>query len=206
MNAAAPIVFVVDDEDSVRKSLGRLLRGAGYRVESFASAREFLERPIGNEVCCLVLDVQMPDLNGLELQRALSGAGSHVPIIFITGHGDIPTSVRAMKAGAQDFISKPFQARVLLDAIARALVVASERSQEWSESAAIQLRIATLTPREHEVMLQMIRGALNKQIAATLGAAEKTIKVHHSRVMRKLQVHSVADLVRLCEKVGIRVP
>ena len=206
MSTIAPIVFIVDDELSVRKSLGRLLRAAGYQVEAFASAREFLERRIGNEICCLVLDVQMPDLNGLELQRALSGAGSHVPIIFITGHGDIPTSVRAMKAGAQDFISKPFQARVLLDAIARALVVAGEHSQEWSESAAIQLRIATLTPREHEVMLQMIRGALNKQIAATLGAAEKTIKVHRSRVMRKLQVQSVADLVRLCEKVGIRVP
>ncbi len=206
MSGAAPTVFVVDDEPSVRKGLGRLLRAAGYQVEVFASAREFLERKIGNEICCLVLDVQMPDLNGLELQSALAGAECRVPIIFITGHGDIPTSVRAMKAGAQDFIAKPFQSKTLLDAIDRALVIARERSQEWTASEAIQSRIATLTPREREVMLQMIRGSLNKQIAAALGAAEKTIKIHRSRVMRKMQVQSVADLVRLCEKVGIRVP
>jgi len=206
MSISAPIVFVVDDELSVRKSLGRLLRAAGYRVEVFASAREFLERGVSDEVGCLVLDVQMPDLNGLELQRALEGAEHRLPIIFITGHGDIPTSVRAMKAGAQDFLSKPFQAKALLDAIERAIEIARERSQKWTESEVIQSRMATLTPREREVMLQMIRGALNKQIAATLGAAEKTIKVHRSRVMRKLQVQSIADLVRLCEKVGIRVP
>lgn len=199
-------VFVVDDEPSVRRSLARLLRAAGYRVEIFASAAEFLRAAPVEAVGCLVLDVQMPDLNGLELQQALGAADRRLPIVFITGHGDIPMSVRAMKAGAMDFLSKPFDAKDLLAAIERALATAEARVLEQLGAAEAKRRLATLTPREHEVMLHVIRGELNKQIAAALGAAEKTIKVHRGRVMHKLQVQSVADLVRLCEKAGIHAP
>jgi len=205
MSDAEAVVFVVDDEVSVRRSLARLLRAAGYHVEAYGSAREFLQRPPHEGVGCLVLDVQMPELNGLELQRALTVADRCLPIVFITGHGDIPTSVRAMRAGATDFLSKPFTETDLFDAIARAL----ERSrQEWPRQLAAdeaKRLLATLTPREHEVLLHVITGELNKQIAAAIGASEKTVKVHRGRVMHKLQVQSVADLVRLCEKAGIRV-
>jgi len=206
MSAAESTVFVIDDEPSVRKSLGRLLKAAGYRVEAFTSAREFLQRDPNVGVGCLVLDVQMPDLNGLELQRALTETGRHVPIIFITGHGDIPMSVRAMKGGAIDFLSKPFDAKDLLEAIARALATAQLQSTHRAESDDVKRLLAMLTPREHEVMLEVITGKPNKQIAAALGTSEKTVKVHRGRVMHKLAVQSVADLVRLCEKAGIRVP
>jgi FixJ family two-component response regulator len=206
MNATASTVFVVDDEATVRKSLGRLLKAAGYRVETFASAREFLQRPQDDAVACLVLDVQMPELNGMDLQRALTGTSRVLPIVFITGHGDIPTSVRAMKAGATDFLSKPFDEKDLLEAIERALETARGQSQTRDAADEVRRRLATLTPREHEVLLQVITGRPNKQIADALGAGEKTIKVHRGRVMHKMQVQSVADLVRLCEKAGIRVP
>ena len=206
MSAAESTVFVIDDEPSVRKSLGRLLKAAGYRVEAFTSAREFLQRDPNVGVGCLVLDVQMPDLNGLELQRALTETGRHVPIIFITGHGDIPMSVRAMKGGAIDFLSKPFDAKDLLEAIARALATAQLQSTHRAESDDVKRLLAMLTPREHEVMLEVITGKPNKQIAAALGTSEKTVKAHRGRVMHKLAVQSVADLVRLCEKAGIRVP
>jgi FixJ family two-component response regulator len=199
-------VFVVDDELSVRKSLSRLLRAAGFQVVAFASAREFLEHPADKSVGCLILDVQMPELNGLELQQALAEMDRSCPIVFITGHGDIPTSVRAMRAGAVDFLSKPFDETALFDAIARALERARTEARTRAVSAVVEARLATLTPREHEVMLQVIAGRLNKQIAAALGASEKTIKVHRGRVMQKMQVQSVADLVRECEKAGIRVP
>lgn len=202
MSAAEPIVCVVDDEPSVRKSLGRLLKAAGYRVLAFASAREFLEQRPTEGPACLVLDVQMPELNGLELQEALA-AEPRLPIVFISGHGDIPTSVRAMKAGAMDFLSKPFDDKALLEAIARGLERAAQESKKYDESAEVEKRLATLTPREHEVLLQVLTGKLNKQIAAALGASEKTIKVHRGRVMHKMQVQSVAELVRLCEKAGI---
>ena len=206
MNPAEPTVFVVDDEASVRKSLGRLLRAVGYRVEVFDSAREFLQRDLDVEVGCLVLDVQMPDLNGLELQQALAEKDRSLPIIFITGHGDIPMSVRAMKAGATDFLSKPVDEKDLLAAITRALEQSQQQSTQRVASTEINRLLATLTPREHEVLLQVITGKPNKQIAVVLDTSEKTIKVHRGRVMHKLQVQSVADLVRLCEKVGIRVP
>lgn len=205
MTESAPIVFVIDDESSVRKSLSRLLKTAGYRVEAFASAREFLQRGLEDVIGCLVLDVQMPDLNGLELQQALAATDTLLPIVFITGHGDIPTSVRAMRAGATDFLSKPFDAQDLLKAIARGLEEAEQHAGERAAAREARRRIAALTPREHEVLLHVITGELNKQIAAALGASEKTIKVHRGRVMHKLQVQSVADLVRLCEKAGIRV-
>jgi len=206
LSATEPRVFVVDDEASVRKSLGRLLKAAGYRVETFASAREFLQRPADNAIACLVLDVQMPELNGMELQQALMDTNRVLPIVFITGHGDIPMSVRAMKAGATDFLSKPFDEKDLLEAIQRALDQAQQQSVERAAGDEVRRRLASLTPREHEVLLQVLTGHLNKQIAATLGAAEKTIKVHRGRVMQKMQAQSVADLVRLCEKAGIRVP
>lgn len=205
MSGEGPIVFVVDDEPSVRKSLGRLLKAAGYRVELFASAGEFLVHPRGDEVCCLVLDVQMPDLNGLELQQVLAQSERPVPIVFITGHGSIPTSVQAMKAGATDFLSKPFDAKDLLAAIDRALEKAGQESGALAAAREAKRRLATLTPREHEVLLHVLAGEMNKQIASALGASEKTIKVHRGRVMHKMRVQSVADLVRLCEKAGIRL-
>jgi len=205
MNVLERKVFVVDDELSVRKSLSRLLKAAGFHVETFASATDFLQRGIEPSVSCLVLDMQMPELNGLELQTALGETDRCLPIIFITGHGDIPTSVRAMKAGATDFLAKPFHEKDLLDAIERAHQRSRQELLEKAEADEVRLRLATLTSREHEVLLQVLTGQLNKQIAATLGASEKTIKVHRGRVMHKMQVQSVADLVRLCEKAGIRV-
>jgi FixJ family two-component response regulator len=205
MTADGATVFVIDDEPSVRKSLGRLLKAAGYHVEVFASAREFLEREWRNETGCLVLDLQMPDLNGLELQQALAQTDRSLPIVFITGHGDIPTSVRAMKAGATDFLPKPFDQKDLLESIERALQKAGQESGERAAAREAGARISTLTPREHEVLLHVLAGEMNKQIAAALGTSEKTIKVHRGRVMHKMQVQSVADLVRLCEKAGIRL-
>jgi FixJ family two-component response regulator len=204
MNRAT--VFVIDDEKSVRRSLGRLLKAAGYSVEAFASAREFLEQPPPDGVGCLVLDLKMPDLNGLELQQALTEANRILPIVFITGHGDIPTSVRAMRAGATDFLSKPFDAGDLLEAIERALETARQALNERTACADVERRLATLTPREEEVLRHVITGQLNKQIAADLGTSEKTIKVHRGRVMHKMQVQSVAELVRLCERGDIRGP
>jgi len=200
------IVFVIDDEPSVRRSLSRLLKAAGYDVEVFASAQDFLLHESDEELACLVLDVKMPGLNGLELQEALTAANRHVPIIFVTGHGDIPTSVRAMRGGATDFLSKPFDADNLIAAIERALETARKQLKEEAERREIEQRLAELTPREQEVLRHVITGELNKQIAGNLGASEKTIKVHRGRVMRKMQAHSVAELVRLCEKLGIRGP
>jgi FixJ family two-component response regulator len=206
VNDQSPTVVVIDDEPSVRKSLGRLLRGAGYRVELLASAREFLERTWEEDVGCLVLDVQMPDLNGMELQAALAEGGRPPSIVFITGHGDIPTSVRAMRAGATDFLSKPFDERELLDAIERALLKTVQETRERAVSGEAQRLIESLTPREREVLLHVLAGEMNKQIATALGTSEKTVKVHRGRVMHKMGVQSVADLVRLCERAGIRLP
>lgn len=205
MSATGPIVFVIDDEPSVRKSVGRLLKAAGYRVVVFASAREFLARGMEDEIGCIVLDVQMPDLNGLELQKLLGETDRSLSIVFITGHGDIPTSVRAMRAGAIDFLSKPFDEKDLLGAIDRALEKAGRESGEYAAARDAKLRLATLTPREREVLLHVLAGEMNKQIASVLGTSEKTIKVHRGRVMHKMRVQSVADLVRLCEKAGIRL-
>jgi len=205
MNATAGTVFVVDDEPSVRKSLGRLLEAAGFHVELFASAAEFLQRGVRDEIGCLLLDIQMPDLNGLELQGALEQVGRPLPIIFITGHGDIPTSVRAMKAGASDFLTKPVSDTDLLEAISRALRKARAESVGRAASREATRRLAMLTPREHEVLLHVLAGEMNKQIAGALGASEKTIKVHRGRVMHKMGVRSVAELVRLCERAGIHL-
>lgn len=202
MTEPDPIVFVIDDDASVRKSLSRLLGSAGYRTETFASAREFLQHGPSRGPGCLVLDLQLPDMNGLELQEVLAQAARALPIVFISGHADIPESVRAMRGGAIDFLPKPFAAPDLLRAIGEALERSRREVKDQLEIAAIQERLARLTPREHEVMCGVVAGRLNKQIAAELGVGEQTVKVHRGRVMEKMGVHSVADLVRLAERGG----
>jgi FixJ family two-component response regulator len=197
-------VFLVDDDSSVRKALARLIRAAGYEVAPFASARQFLEsKPETAGVACLVLDVRMPGVNGLELQEALQAAKIAIPIIFITGYGDIPMGVQAMKAGAVDFLPKPVCQETLLPAIEQALARAAGQRAEAAQLVDIRRRLESLTPREREVMALVVTGMLNKQIAWQLGTVEKTIKVHRSRVMEKMAVDSIAELVRLAEKVGI---
>lgn len=197
-------VFLVDDDSSVRKALTRLIRAAGYEIKTFSSAREFIEsKPETAGIACLVLDVRMPGLNGLELQEALHSSNVAIPIIFITGHGDIPMSVKAMKAGAVDFLPKPVHEKTLLPAIEQALTRAGREHTQSAELADIRWRLEALTPREREVMELVVTGMLNKQIAYALGTVEKTIKVHRARVMDKMAVDSLAELVRLAEKVGI---
>jgi FixJ family two-component response regulator len=196
-------VFLVDDDDSVLRALGRLIKSAGYEVQTFVSARAFLDSGDFQEgPACLVLDVRMPGLNGLDLQRELQAANASLPIIFITGHGDIPTTVRAMKAGAVDFLPKPLKDAVLLRAIEQALARAAREQAERHEFGAITQRLNTLTPREREVMALVVRGLLNKQIAFELGTVEKTIKVHRARVMQKMAVDSLAELVRVADRIA----
>jgi RNA polymerase sigma factor (sigma-70 family) len=198
-------VFVVDDDASVRKSLVRLLRSAGYQAESFASADEFIRCwQRGPLPGCVVLDVQMPGIDGLQLQAELNDSAHAIPIIFITGHGDVPASVKAMKAGAVDFFSKPFNDQELLRAVQEAVQRDREARKGREERALLIERLAALTPREREVLERVVRGMLNKQIAAELGASEKTIKIHRGRVMKKMEAQSVADLVRAADKIGIR--
>jgi FixJ family two-component response regulator len=206
VSEADTTVFVLDDDESVRRSLGRLLKSAGYRVESFGSPQEFLRRPPDSGPGCLVLDLQLPQMDGLKLQEALGANDSFLPIIFITGHGDIPASVRAMKAGAVDFLPKPFLDQDLLRAVELALDRARREFQERAELAELTQRLATLTPREREVLPFVVSGALNKQIAADLGIAEKTIKVHRARVLEKMRAESLADLVRIAQRLGIAPP
>jgi FixJ family two-component response regulator len=204
MNHPAPTVFVVDDDSAVLKSLTRLLRSAGLTVATFSSPAEFRRFHDPMLPGCLVLDVAMPGINGLELQQALRADGQDRSIVFLTGHGDIPMSVRAMKSGAVDFLTKPVNDDDLLKAILAAIEKDRIDRQNRDEVAEIQRLISTLTPREREVLEHVISGQLNKQTAADLGTVEKTIKVHRARVMEKLQVESVADLVRLTERAGIR--
>ena len=196
-------VFLVDDDAGVLKAVSRLLRGRGYEVRPYTSPREFLDHHDASVPGCAVLDVAMPDLDGLALQQALTAGGAHRPVIFITGKGDVPTSVRAMKAGAVDFLTKPVRDEVLVEAIARAKKQDADERRRHGELAVIQAKIATLTPREREVLGHVVAGRLNKQIAGDLGTVEKTIKVHRSRMMEKLGVRTVADLVRFAEKAGI---
>jgi FixJ family two-component response regulator len=198
-------VFLVDDDASVRKALTRLIKSAGYTVQAFASARDFLAywRATNEGPACLVLDVRMPGLSGLDLQHELQAAHTLLPIIFVTGHGDIPMSVNAMKEGAVDFLPKPVKDKDLLNAIEQALARANHDLREQKELEYVQRRLKTLTPREREVMTLVVRGLLNKQIAFELGTVEKTVKVHRARVMEKMEVQSLADLVRLAEKVGV---
>ena len=206
MMAGTPLVFVVDDDPSVRKSLKRLLASAGYGVEAFASAREFLARERHPGPCCLVLDVRMPGLNGLELQEALAAAGRRMSIVFVTGHADVPMSVKAMKGGAVDLLTKPVDGNDLLAAIERCLAKDVQDRGDAARVAEIQERVRTLTPREAQVFALVVTGMLNKQIAGVLAIGEKTVKVHRARVMEKMRAGSVAELVRLADGVGLIVP
>jgi FixJ family two-component response regulator len=201
MTDSALLVYLVDDDDSVRRALSRLIQSAGYRVETFGSARAFLDR-VPADACpaCLVLDIQLPDLSGLELARELDAA---LPIIFITGHGDIAMGVGAMKAGATDFLPKPVSDTDLLLAIERALACAVKTRAIQREFDSLRDRVKRLTPREREVMALVAVGLLNKQVASELGTVEQTIKVHRRRVMAKMEVTSLAQLIRIADKVGL---
>ena len=195
--SAAPLVFVVDDDASVRKSLVRLIKAAGYEAEAFGSVGDFLaRRPYGGP-CCLVLDVRMPGRTGLDLQEALRAAGQRLSIVFITGYRDVPVSVKAMKGGAVDFLTKPVDEGTLLAAIEQAVARTLADRRRQARQTEIQKRIATLTPREAAVFALVVTGMLNKQIGSELGIGEKTVKVHRGRVMEKMQAGSLADLVRL---------
>jgi len=197
------IVYVVDDDETVRRSLARLVRSVGLKVDTFASAQAFLEHKGQDRPSCLVLDVRLPGLSGLDLQTAMGQSQRTMPIIFITGLGNVPMTVRAMKGGAQDVLEKPFEDQELLDAIQRALARSRAARAEDAERADIEGRLATLTPRERQVLELVVAGLLNKQIAGELGAAEKTIKVHRGRVMKKMQADSVAELVRMTQKARV---
>jgi RNA polymerase sigma factor (sigma-70 family) len=206
MTEESPIVFVVDDDASIRDALKSLIRSVGLRVELFGSPREFVQGKRPDAPSCLVLDVRLPGKSGLDLQRELAAANIHIPIVFITGHGDIPMSVRAMKAGAVEFLTKPFRDQDLLDAIQAGLERDRASRQREAEIATLRERLESLTPREREVLPLVVSGLLNKQVAAELGTTEATVKVHRSQLMRKMGASSLADLVRMSEKMGIAVP
>ena len=203
MKTGDPIVFVVDDDSSMREALTDLITSVGFPVESFKSAREFLEHRRRDTIACLVLDVRLPGLSGLDLQRELVRTEAPIPIIFITGHGDIPMSVRAIKEGAVDFLTKPFRDQDLLDAIQHALEIDRAARQERTMVAGVRRRYESLTKREREVMRLVVSGLLNKQIAGELGSSEVTVKMHRGQVMRKMKAQSLVQLVRMAEKIGI---
>jgi FixJ family two-component response regulator len=203
MTEPEAIVFVVDDDSSVRRSTERLVRAAGFRIQTFASPREFLDATRPDGPACLVLDIRMPGLSGLELQRELNRSGVRIPIIFITGHGDIPTSVRAMKDGAVEFLTKPFGRQELLDAITAAIERDRAEFQTRQEDGALRERYARLTPREREVLLHIVAGLLNKQIAGELETSERTIKFHRAHIMEKMRAASLAELVRMAAQLGL---
>jgi FixJ family two-component response regulator len=202
MKDSDPIVFVVDDDASVRDAVKRLIASVGLRVATFGSTREFLSSKRPEAPACLVLDVRLPDVSGLELQRELAAAGFHIPIIFITGHADVPMTVRAMKAGAVEFLTKPFRGQELLDAIQDAIAKDRVAWNERAQMAQLRSRYDSLTPREKEVLKLVASGLLNKQIGAELGTSELTIKTHRGRVMEKMGAESLADLVRMSEKLN----
>jgi FixJ family two-component response regulator len=206
MTADEPIVFIVDDDASVRRGLQRLVRSVGLPVETFASAHEFLQREPYRGPACLVLDVRMPGVSGLALQEALATADYSPPIIFITGHGDIAMSVKAMKAGAVNFLAKPFNDQDLLEAIQEAITRDMQARKERATIQDIQQRVETLTLRERDVLAFVVAGMLNKQIADALGTSEKTVKVHRAHVMQKMRAQSVVHLVLLAAKVGLTGP
>jgi FixJ family two-component response regulator len=206
MSKDSPWVFLVDDDPSVRKALTRLIQSAGFMAMSFACADEFLDHERPDAPSCLILDLQLPGCSGLDLQEKLHQDHVLLPVIFVTGHGDIPLTVRAMKAGAIDFLSKPFDESDLLSAVRQAIARDTAQRAERLDVSRIQKRIDSLSPREKEVLAHVVSGQLNKQIAHDLGITEKTIKVHRGQVMRKMGVASLAELVRMAERVGILGP
>jgi FixJ family two-component response regulator len=198
------VIAIVDDDPSVRKGLERLIRSLGWQAETFASAQEFLDRPRTEAPSCIVLDLQLPGLSGLELQKRMSEAGLETPIVFLTGHGNIPASVKAMKAGAVEFLTKPVDEQELLRAIQEAIERDRRTREEHADKRELKRRYESLTAREQEVMEQVISGLLNKQIAGELKITEDTVKFHRGHIMRKMQADSLADLVRMAETLGIR--
>ena len=206
MTETEAVVFIVDDDASMRESLRNLIRSVGLRAELFASAQEFLRSKHPDVPSCLVLDVRLPGLSGLDLQRRMAEAQLQIPIIFITGHGDIPMTVRAMKAGAVEFLTKPFRDQDLLDAIQQALERDRKVRDQRAEIEELRSRFASLTPREREVMVRVVAGLLNKQIGGELGTSETTVKIHRHQVMEKMGAGSLPELVRMADRLGIPVP
>jgi FixJ family two-component response regulator len=206
MSETDGVVFVVDDDEPMRRSLENLIRSVGLRVEAFATAQEFLRGKRPDVPGCLVLDVRLPGLSGLDLQKRMAEANSEIPIIFITGHGDIPMTVQAMKAGAVEFLTKPFRDQALLDAIQQALERDRHAREQRAKVEELRSRYRSLTPREREVIALVVVGLLNKQIAGELGTSEAAVKVHRQHVMEKMGAGSLADLVRLAERLGIPTP
>jgi FixJ family two-component response regulator len=201
--APSQIVFVIDDDASMRKAISRLLQAVGLTVQTFASAKEFLSKKLPSVPACVVLDVRLPGLSGLDLQREMVERGIHIPVIFITGHGDIPMSVQAMKAGAVEFLTKPFRDQDLLDAVRSGIQLDRKARKERAELTELREDHQQLTQREREVMSLVVAGLLNKQIALRLGTSEKTIKIHRSHAMQKMHADSLAELVRMSQKLGI---
>jgi FixJ family two-component response regulator len=202
--AEEPIVYVIDDDALVREALSSLFRSVGLQVQVFSSAPELLQCKLVDTVSCLVLDIRLPGVSGLEFQAELVKAGIHIPIIFMTGHGDIPMSVKAMKAGAVDFLEKPFRHQEMLDAVARAIDRDRKRREDENALSELQARFESLTPREREVIGFVTAGMMNKQAAGEMGITEITVKIHRGHIMRKMQARSLADLVRMAEALGVR--
>jgi FixJ family two-component response regulator len=206
MSKESPVVFIVDDDPAIRSLISKLIQSVGLRAQAFASSQEFLSQPPPSDPACLVLDVRMPGLSGLDLQERLAQLGLDIPIIFITGFGNVPQSVRAMKAGAVDFLQKPFENQTLLDAVDRALERDRTARLAHGEINEIEARLATLTPREYEVFILVATGLANKQVADELGLSEKTVKIHRGHVMQKMEARTFADLVRMAEKAKRKAP
>lgn len=205
MTELAPTVFVIDDDPSIRRAIKRLVESVGLRVEALGSAKEFLRTKVPDVPCCLILDVRLPGISGLELQRELITTGVQIPVIFITSYGDIPMSVGAMKAGAIEFLPKPFRDQDLLDSVQLALERDKARRQQDAEVKTLRGRLESLTPREREILPLVVSGLLNKQIASVIGTSEATVKVHRSQLTRKMGAQSLAELVRMAAKIGIAI-
>jgi RNA polymerase sigma factor (sigma-70 family) len=203
MSTSPPVIHLVDDDATFRTAISRLLKASNYQVVAHSSAREFFAGPLGTERGCILLDIKMPGLDGLEVQNRLTSLGNNLPIVFLTGHGDIRTSVRAIKAGAEDFLAKPVTKGQLFDAIGRALVRYDDAHERASRLEALRMLVSSLTPRQREVFTLVVRGKLNKQIAHELGTSERTVKAHRHSVMQKLQVKSLAEVVSMAERLGL---